>query len=57
MTRYLELVECICLAISIGNFIAVGFALKEKRQINKIMHLIVKKWNEKFHHNAVRIIC
>ena len=30
MVRYLEMVVYICLAISICNFIAIGFALKKK---------------------------
>lgn len=40
MVRYLEMVEYICLAISICNFIAIGFALKKKRPIFKIMYFI-----------------
>lgn len=40
MVRYLGFAEYICLAISICNFIAVGFALKKKRPIFKIMYLI-----------------
>jgi len=40
MVRYLEMVVYICLAISICNFIAIGFALKKKRPIFKIMYFI-----------------
>ena len=40
MVRYLEMVVFICLAISICNFIAIGFALKKKRPIFKIMYFI-----------------
>lgn len=40
MVRYLEMVEYICLAISICNFIAIGFALRKKRPIFKIMYFI-----------------
>lgn len=40
MIRYFELIELICLVISIGNFITIGFALKKKRQIFKTMHFI-----------------
>lgn len=40
MIGYLELVEYICLVISIGNFIAIGFALKKKKQIFKTMYFI-----------------
>ncbi|MCI6066529.1 MAG: hypothetical protein SOR88_02570 [Roseburia inulinivorans] len=40
MVRYLEMVVYICLAISICNFIAIGFALKKKRPILKIMYFI-----------------
>ena len=40
MVRYLGFTEYICLAISISNCIAVGFALKKKRPIFKIMYLI-----------------
>lgn len=36
----LETIELICLIMSIGNFIAIGFALKKKRQIFKIMYFI-----------------
>lgn len=38
--RYLELIEFICLIMSIGNFIAIGFAWKKKRQIFKTMYFI-----------------
>ncbi len=40
MVRYLEMVMYICLAISICNFIAIGFTLKKKRPIFKIMYFI-----------------
>ena len=40
MVRYLEMVVYICLAISICNFIAIGFALKKKRPIFKIMYFV-----------------
>lgn len=40
MIGYLELVENICLVISIGNFIAIGFASKKKKQIFKTMYFI-----------------
>lgn len=40
MIEYLELAEYICLVISMGNFIAIGFALKKKKQIFKTLHLM-----------------
>ncbi len=40
MIGYLELAEYICLVISIDNFIAIGFALKKKKQIFKTMYFI-----------------
>ena len=43
MSGYLELVEYICLVISIGNFIAIGFTLKKKKQIFKTMYFINPK--------------
>ena len=36
MVKYLEAAECICLAISVCNLIAVSFAMKNKKLINKI---------------------
>lgn len=40
MIRYLELIEYICLVISISNFIAIGLTLKKKKQIFKTMYFI-----------------
>lgn len=40
MIRYLELIEYICLVISISNFIAIGLVLKKKKQIFKTMYFI-----------------
>lgn len=40
MVRYLELIEYICLVISISNFVAIGLALKKKKQIFKTMYFI-----------------
>ena len=40
MVKYLEMVVYTCLAISICNFIAIGFALRKKRPIFKIMYFI-----------------
>ena len=40
MVKYLEAVECICLAISVCNLIAVSFAMKKQKSINKIMYFV-----------------
>lgn len=40
MVKYLEAAECICLAISVCNLIAVGFAMKKQKSINKIMYFV-----------------
>ena len=40
MVKYLEAAECICLAISVCNLIAVGFAMKKQKPINKIMYFV-----------------
>lgn len=37
MLRYLELVEYICLALSIGNLVAIGAALRKKRPVFRVM--------------------
>ena len=41
MVKYLEAAECICLAISVCNLIAVGFAMKKQKSINKIMYFVI----------------
>ena len=40
MVKYLEAAECICLAISVCNLIAVSFAMKKQKPINKIMYFV-----------------
>ena len=40
MVKYLEAAECICLVISVCNLIAVGFAMKKQKSINKIMYFV-----------------
>ena len=40
MVKYLEAAECICLAISVCNLIAVSFAMKKQKSINKIMYFV-----------------
>lgn len=40
MVKYLEAAECICLAISVCNLIAVGFAMKKQKSINKIIYFV-----------------
>lgn len=40
MVKYLEAAECICLVISVCNLIAVGFAMKKQKPINKIMYFV-----------------
>ena len=40
MVKYLEAAECICLAISVCNLMAVGFAMKKQKSINKIMYFV-----------------
>ena len=40
MVKYLEAAECICLAISVCNLIAVGFTMKKQKSINKIMYFV-----------------
>ena len=44
MVKYLEAAECICLAISVCNLIAVGFAMKKQKSIVVLSNLIV--WTE-----------
>ena len=41
MSGYLELVEYICLVISIGNFIAIGFTLKKRNKYLKQCILLI----------------
>ena len=40
MVKYLEAAECICLAISVCSLIAVSFAMKKQKPINKIMYFV-----------------
>ena len=40
MVKYLEAAECICLVISVCNLIAVSFAMKKQKPINKIMYFV-----------------
>ena len=40
MVKYLEAAECICLAISVCNLIAVSFAMKKQKPINKIIYFV-----------------
>lgn len=40
MVKYLEAAECICLAISVCNLMAVGFAMKKQKSINKIIYFV-----------------
>ena len=40
MVKYLEAAECICLEISVCNLIAVSFAMKKQKPINKIMYFV-----------------
>lgn len=45
MVKYLEAAECICLAISVCNLIAVGFAMKKQKSINKIIYFVNISWH------------
>ena len=40
MVRDLEIIEYICLVISVCNLIAVGFAMRKQKSINKIMYFV-----------------
>lgn len=40
MMRYLELAEYICLVVSVSNFIALVSALREKKNIYRIIYFI-----------------